>query len=319
MTAKTAHSAIIIIKTRPVKRLTMVYCSTQGHMIAWPCRIGGERGPMVNTSTTDIKSLIEQAKVNEQILQRLDKVEEFLLRPMSLDTFLAEICEKIADIYNLDAVSLALSSEHDGLARALEGRRPPAGCFMCPRGELRLLVADLERPLLTNRVSADALEFLFGHSRKIASIAVLPLWARGMWLGSLNMGSIQEDRYHRGLETHFIDKLARKLSVSLEAALAHEQNRLMERREAVMEMAGAACHELAQPLTSLIIKMETMLRELPPSDPLRGQMEDLRDEMERVGQMVQSISEVKEYVTRPYAQGMKIIDLQAAKAAADET
>ncbi len=287
-------------------------------MIACACRIGGERGLMKSTANTDIDSLIKQAKLNEQILQRLDKVEEFLLRPMPLDDFLTGICEKIADIYNLEAVSLALSPEHEGLVRALEGRRPPTGCFMCPRNELRLLVADLERPLLTNRVSADALDFLFGRNIGLASIAVLPLWARGMWLGSLNMGSAQDSRYHKGLETHFIDKLARKISVSLESALVHEQNRLMERREAVMEMAGAACHELAQPLTSLIIKMETMLRELPTGDPLRGQMEDLRDEMERVGQMVQNISEVKEYVTRPYAQGMKIIDLQAATAAADE-
>lgn len=272
----------------------------------------------MNTSKTDIDSLIKQAKLNEQILQRLDKVEEFLLRPMSLDVFLSGVCEKVADIYSLEAVSLALSTEHEGLARALEGRRPPAGCFMCPRKDMRLLMADLERPLLTNHVSGDALDFLFGHSHKLASIAVLPLWARGMWLGSLNMGSAQESRYHKGLATHFIDKLSRKISVSLESALVHEQNRLMERREAVMEMAGAACHELAQPLTTLILKMETMLRELPQGDPLRSQVEDLRDEMESVGQMVQNISEVKEYVTRPYAQGMKIIDLQAAKAAADE-
>ena len=273
---------------------------------------------MNSTANADIDSLIKQAKLNEQILQRLDKVEEFLLRPMPLHDFLTGICEKISDIYGLEAVSLALSSEHQGMVRALEGRRPPTGCFMCPRAELRLLVADLERPLLTNRVSADALEFLFGRGSGLASIAVLPLWARGLWLGSLNMGSAQESRYHKGLETHFIDKLSRKISVSLESALVHEQNRLLERREAVMEMAGAACHELAQPLTSLIIKMETMLRELPPGDPLRSHMEELRDEMERVGQMVQNISEVKQYVTRPYAQGMKIIDLQAATAVAEE-
>lgn len=84
-----------------------------------------------------------------------------------------------------------------------------------------------------------------------------------------------------------------------------------------MEMAGAACHELAQPLTAVALKLETLIRGLPEADPLRRQLESLRTELDRAGELVQKISDVNDYVTKPYAEGMRIIDLRAASAVKD--
>ncbi|ADK84916.1 putative phytochrome sensor protein [Desulfarculus baarsii DSM 2075] len=266
----------------------------------------------------DIGALLEQARRNEEILRRTDQLEEFLLSPRALRPLLEGLCQRVAAIYGLDAVSLALADDHAGLRLALEADGPqalPAGCFHCARVELRMLVGDLERPLLSNRASDEALRFLFGQRGGLCSAAVLPLWSRGRWLGSLNLGSTSPERYHQGLETHFVRRLAAKTAHSLDAAVLYEQNRLFERREAAMEMAGAACHELAQPLTALALRLETLMRGLPEGDPLRGQMNSLTAEVDRVGELLRKISEVNRYVTKPYAQGLRIIDLRAASAA----
>jgi signal transduction histidine kinase len=77
-------------------------------------------------------------------------------------------------------------------------------------------------------------------------------------------------------------------------------------------MAGAACHELAQPLTTMELLLEKLRRALPPDGPSREVMESLGREVERAGGLVQRISQVGKYVTRPYAQGLRIIDLDAA-------
>jgi signal transduction histidine kinase len=77
-------------------------------------------------------------------------------------------------------------------------------------------------------------------------------------------------------------------------------------------MAGAACHELAQPVTTLAFMVDKLLRTASKDDPLYRNLLQLAREVDRVGALVHRISQVSEYVTKPYVKGMKIIDVDAA-------
>lgn len=269
-------------------------------------------------SELEIQQLIEQARRNEEIQVRLDEVDEFLLAHYGFKDLLRHLCRRIAGIYELEAVTLNLDSANQRLSEALGGREQeelPPGCYLRQRKEIRVILADLERPFLCNKIISEVKSCFFPNGPFLASMTVLPLWVRGEFLGTLNLGSASPKRYAPGLETHFLRRLARKAAAGLDAALLVEQSKVMERKQAAMEMAGAACHELAQPLTTMGFLVEKLLRLLPPGVSGRKETEELQHEVERSGELVQRISQVSNYVTMPYAQGMRIIDVEAASGA----
>ncbi len=188
----------------------------------------------------------------------------------------------------------------------------PEGCFRRRRKEMRLLLGDLEQPFLEDEPGRELIQFFFPQGPRVASLAILPLWVGGEMLGSLNLGALASRRYQKGLDTHFLQRLARKVAFGLNAALLLGQSRRMEQCQAVMEMAGAACHELAQPLATLELGLEKLRRSLGAEAPQQQDIAGLMAQVERLGAMIQQISQVNDYVTRPYAQGLRIVDLNAA-------
>ena len=271
-------------------------------------------------SHQEINALLQEARRNEDIQRRLDEVEDFLLAHRDLKELFRHLCRRISQVYQLEAVTLTLEADNQRLRQALEGF-PQAGLpemvFSRPRKELRLILGDLERPFLSNRVADDLRFCFFPQGTFVASLAVVPLWVRAEFLGTLNLGSASPSRYQPSFDTHFLERLGRKASAGLDAALLLEQARLMERCEAAVEMAGAACHELAQPLTTMTLQIEMLLRATGPEDSRRQALQSLQENAEKMGELVHRISQVSQYVTRPYAQGLRIIDVDAASVPQD--
>ncbi|MBI5523471.1 MAG: DUF484 family protein [Desulfarculus sp.] len=266
-------------------------------------------------SYREVEDLLTQARRNEEIQRRLDQVEEFLLVHHDLHSLLKHLGGRIAQVYELELVTLALDASNQRLRLALEDRPDeilPPEVFTRPRKELRLILGNLESPFLSNRISPELCECFFPGGGFVASLAIIPLWVRGEFLGTLNLGSGSSSRYQPLLDTHFLRRLGKKTAAGLEACLLREQTRLMERREAAVEMAGAACHELAQPLTTMTLQIEMLLRATAEDDPRRQHLVSLQQSAERLGELVHRISQVSQYVTRPYAQGLRIIDVEAA-------
>ncbi|MCF8031781.1 MAG: DUF484 family protein [Desulfarculaceae bacterium] len=261
----------------------------------------------------DLDELLTQARRNQEIQSRLDQVEEFLLAPHEPDSLLARLSQVVASIYHLDQVTVALLADNRRLDAVFgPDGEAPAGCFLRRRKEMRLILGDLERPFLEDRPGRDLAEFFFPGAERPASLAVLPLWVSGEMLGSLNLGANSGRRYRRGLDTHFLERLGAKVAFGLNGALLLGRARRMEQRQAVVEMAGAACHELAQPLATLELGLEKLRRMMGPDDQRAQDITGLMTQVERLGEMIKKISEVNEYVTRPYAQGLRIVDLSAA-------
>ena len=94
------------------------------------------------------------------------------------------------------------------------------------------------------------------------------------------------------------------------------QDRLMEaeRNRVLTQAAGAAAHEINQPLTVLMGTTELLLYELPPDADQRENLEMLHQSAERISEIVRKMGTIRQYVTKPYLEGIDIIDFDAAQA-----
>lgn len=100
----------------------------------------------------------------------------------------------------------------------------------------------------------------------------------------------------------------------MEAELAHAEEALQarEKQAIVAELAGAAAHELNQPLTSILGYAELIRRRVPDGSPLTTASETIVQEAERMAELVRKIGRMTRYVTKHYVGAAQIIDLNAS-------
>jgi signal transduction histidine kinase len=89
------------------------------------------------------------------------------------------------------------------------------------------------------------------------------------------------------------------------------------RRVVVAELAGAAAHELNQPLTSLLGYTELMRRKVTEAEHLRI-LSKIDSDAKRVADIVGKIGRITDYRTKEYVGGARIMDLDSASEAIDE-
>jgi len=91
-----------------------------------------------------------------------------------------------------------------------------------------------------------------------------------------------------------------RLSRQSEALLASE------RQQALIEVAGGAAHELAQPLASAQLLADHLVKQQGSATP--EQLDQLRAFLDQTAQILRQIQNLHTYVTKPYASG-HILDL----------
>jgi PAS domain S-box-containing protein len=156
-----------------------------------------------------------------------------------------------------------------------------------------------------------------------------------------------------GLKTDVIDKTGERVPVLLSASLLHDgdtvigsvgvftdlrerrrmekqleaaQHQLLqqERQAIVAELAGAAAHELNQPLTSVMAYAELLMRKLDP--PKEGETESpgwsaakvIFTQAERMAEIVRKIGKITRYETKSYVGRARILDLDRATGESEE-
>jgi PAS domain S-box-containing protein len=86
-----------------------------------------------------------------------------------------------------------------------------------------------------------------------------------------------------------------------------------ERFQGVIEMAGATCHHLNQPLANILARTQMLLREMDKKDPRYRSMEILEKEARRMGAITRKMQNITSYETESYMEGgSRIIDLERA-------
>lgn len=106
----------------------------------------------------------------------------------------------------------------------------------------------------------------------------------------------------------------RSLMVSIEIALHRhrgESERIYrEKLQAVLETAGAICHELNQPMMAISGHTELLLDTLDEDDPVYLKIAKIKSQVERMGAITQKLMGITRYETKDYVQGERIVDLE---------
>lgn len=98
---------------------------------------------------------------------------------------------------------------------------------------------------------------------------------------------------------------------NLNYELRKTQEKLIEKEKesVVVEMAGAASHELNQPLTAIMGNLQLVLTKLPEGDPLGERLNKVLNQVERMVEIVKKIGQITRYRTKKYAENVKIVDI----------
>jgi PAS domain S-box-containing protein len=92
-----------------------------------------------------------------------------------------------------------------------------------------------------------------------------------------------------------------------------EQDRIQkEKLQGVLEMAGAASHELSQPLQIISGYTELLSREISKDHPLYEHVQEIKNHTNRLGEITKKIMRITKYETVDYLDGIKIIDINKA-------
>jgi PAS domain S-box-containing protein len=100
-----------------------------------------------------------------------------------------------------------------------------------------------------------------------------------------------------------------RLRMEERLASAQEKLAVSEKQAVAIELAGAAAHELNQPLTSVMGYAQMLLRKLGAKDPHLRIVETILHEAERMAGIVRQLGSLTRYETKSYVGGAQIIDL----------
>ncbi len=102
--------------------------------------------------------------------------------------------------------------------------------------------------------------------------------------------------------------------IDVEKRLATAEEKLKEREKQAMiaELAGAAAHELNQPLTSVLGYADLLRRKMPPDDLSARPIAIIQREAERMAEIVRKIGRITRYETTTYLGKVKIVDIDKA-------
>jgi diguanylate cyclase (GGDEF)-like protein len=171
--------------------------------------------------------MLDRVQMNAVTLRRFQIFEMRLLKLNSLAEMIEHILSESAGFFDLDAVSFCLIDEKGELEGYLleDGYnvKKKTGLVFLKNKELMKTTFGLSaNPYLGRYKSSKCADFFAGVEKRLASVAIIPLTRRGKFLGSLNLGSFNPDRFTDTMATDFIEHMGTMVSVCLENNLNFE-------------------------------------------------------------------------------------------------
>ena len=144
----------------------------------------------------------------------------------------------------------------------------------------------------------DLMKMMGNKSEKISDDASLRL---NKYQVTLNIQPLDEDESESIIILHDVSE--RKQS---------EAERLQkEKLQGVVEMAGAVCHELNQPMQAIYGISELLMMDLNENNPLTENIKKMLEEMDKMAKITTKLMLITKYKTKEYLSG-KIIDIERA-------
>jgi diguanylate cyclase (GGDEF)-like protein len=177
-----------------------------------------------------LASMLNEARINEEKMRRFDLLERTAIGAPSLAALIKTLLVGYKTLFELDAVTLLLVDPECEVVHILGGQtavnvpRERLG-FLDKEQALHTLYGGGAKPILSKIEGVPG--FLFEDVPPgLVSMALLPLMHRGKYLGSLNLGTNDPERFGAQDSTDFLERLASLVAVCLASALATERLKL---------------------------------------------------------------------------------------------
>lgn len=184
-----------------------------------------------------LDGMIDRLQHNSNALRRFQAFERRLLNLNSLSEMIVHILEDGKEFFDLDVISLCLVDKESELSDYLiqdgfDIKTANQLILVKDRHQLKSLFGFAVKPYIGAYHCSKCAEFFSYSEQKPVSVALIPLIRRGKYLGSLNFGSFQADRFTESMATDFIDHMISVVSICLENNLNFE----MMRRTSLIDM-----------------------------------------------------------------------------------
>ena len=172
--------------------------------------------------------LVERVQRNELTLKEFQDLEMRLLSLNSLKELTEHILQDVQLAFALDSLSLVLADKDTEIKQFLleDGFRFEEFSNLLLLADVDLFKSKLgvsQRIMLGKSGDVLAAEFWPANTSRPAAVAVLPFVRRGVCLGCLVLGSQEVDRFQPTMDTYFLERLSKVLSVCMENTINYEQ------------------------------------------------------------------------------------------------
>jgi two-component system cell cycle response regulator len=176
------------------------------------------------------QDLLEQAHINQQIMQRHQAFDIHLLGTNDLPDLLDTILRGMAEAYELQTVTLFLIDPQYDMQRIVAQLKlapeSVANLHFVECGEqLGAAYASQCRPALACYQAAEHHRFFFDATP--ASVAIMPLLRHRQQIGFLALGSSDTARFSTHLATDFLERQASFIAICIENAVNYEKLKLI--------------------------------------------------------------------------------------------
>lgn len=170
-----------------------------------------------------LAALLKEAHANEKLLKKTQQREMELLRADDLPQLFTVICGHLAQSYRLNVVSLLLVDHDHEIRHLLLGAQVrledhPNVMFLDHADDLQAIFGEDRQPWL-GPYAPHRHRKLFRYGSGINSVALIPLWQRGQWVGCICFGSHDEARFAAHLGTAFLGHLGVVASFAVDNAV----------------------------------------------------------------------------------------------------
>ena len=151
-------------------------------------------------------SLVQTARDNERVAERLHQIAVEILGFENLDDILDSVSQMIKDLFNVEFVSFRITNGI-GNRPEMADARSPAFADLYHRVVAGHSVCD-------NKLSPASKSFLFGEDAEVKSVVLVPLGGSRP-CGVLALGSLQDERFTTDHGTFYLDRLGELLGAAI--------------------------------------------------------------------------------------------------------
>jgi PAS domain S-box-containing protein len=94
---------------------------------------------------------------------------------------------------------------------------------------------------------------------------------------------------------------------------ADEEKHHREKLQSILEMAGAVCHEMNQPMQVVYGLSEILLMNTPEKEPIHGKLVSIMNQLRRMNEITGKLMALQYYKTEDYAGFTRIVDIHESQ------